>query len=194
MNEPRITGAIEKAVPKKTAASWGQVKSHLAEFDRRRLLALLQDLYTASRDNQIFLNARLGLGLDVLKPYKATIARWLWPDPFKNQDASVSKAKRAISDYRKAIGHPAALAELMVFFCEQAAGFCNDVGYQDEGYFNALVRMFDAALKQSSALTEDERDRYVARLDAVRHTSHNFGYGVGDDMDAMLVALGFEDH
>jgi hypothetical protein len=193
MNEITNSGVIAKSVSKKTTGNWSQVKSHLAEFDRCGLLALLQDLYAASRDNQAFLHARLGLGTDVLRPYKATIARWLWPDPFKNQDASVSKAKHAISDYRKAIGQPAALVELMVFFCEQAAGFCNDVGYQDEGYFIGLLHMFDAALKQSSALTKDERDRYVARLDAVRHTSHNFGYGVGDDMDAMLAALGFED-
>ena len=29
----------------------------------------------------------------------------------------------------------------MVFYCERAAGFCSDVGYQDDGYFDALVRM-----------------------------------------------------
>ena len=45
---------------------------------------------------------RRGLGDEVLKPYKATIDRWLWPDMFKNQDTSVSKAKKAISDYKKA--------------------------------------------------------------------------------------------
>ena len=39
------------------------------------------------------------------------------------------------------------LAELMVFYCERAAGFCSDVGYQDLGYFDALVRMFEKALK-----------------------------------------------
>ena len=44
---------------------------------------------------------RLGLGDDVLKPYKATIDRWLWLDVFKNQDTSVAKAKKAIADYKK---------------------------------------------------------------------------------------------
>jgi hypothetical protein len=61
----------------------------------------------------------------------------------RNQDTSVSQAKRAISDYRKAVGDPDGLAELMVFFCEQAAGFCDDICSDDKGYFDALVRMFE---------------------------------------------------
>ena len=129
---------------------------------------------------------------DVLKPYKAAIDRWLWPDVFKNQDTSVAKAKKAISDYKKAIGRPEGLAELMVFYCERAAGFSNDVAFQDEGYFDALVRMFGQALKTIDALPQDCRSPLIARLGAVRHISHNFGYGVGDDMDALLAEFGFD--
>lgn len=79
----------------------------------------MQDLYAASKDNQIFLHAHFGLGDDMLKPYKTSIDRWLWPDVFKNQDTSVAKAKKAIADYRRAVGQPEGLAELMVFFCER---------------------------------------------------------------------------
>lgn len=142
---------------KKIAPSWSDVKAKLADFDRVGLIALVQDLYAASKDNQAFLHARFALGDDVLKPYKATIDRWLWPDVFKNQDTSVAKAKKAISDYKKAIGQPEGLAELMVFYCERAAGFSNDVGLQDEGFFDALFRMFEQALKTIDALPHDLR-------------------------------------
>ena len=74
----------------------------------------------------------------------------------------------------------------MVFYCERAAGFCSDVGYQDDGYFDALVRMFDQALKLIAQLSASDRNRLIARLDRVRIISHNFGYGVGDDMDSLL--------
>ena len=94
------------AKPKKAAPSWSDVKARLAEFDRTALLGLVQDLYAASKDNQAFLHARFGLGGGVLDPYKATIDRWLWPDVYRNQDVSVSKAKRAITDYKKASGRP----------------------------------------------------------------------------------------
>jgi hypothetical protein len=149
-------------------------------------MGLVQDLYSAHKDNQTFLHTRFGLGEDVLQPYKETLERWLWPDVLRNQEISVAKAKQAISNYRKAIGEPAGLAELMVLFCENAAGFCNDVGYQDEGYFDALVHMFEQALNVTRQLSAGDSDALIARLDRVRAISHNFGYGVGDDMDGLL--------
>ena len=75
----------------------------------------------------------------------------------------------------------------MVFYCERAAGFCSDIGYQDESYLDALVRMFEHALKISAQLSASDRNALIARLDRVRVISHNFGYGVGDDMDSVLV-------
>jgi hypothetical protein len=181
---------LRKATKRANTPTWSDVKAKLADFDRAGLLGLVQDLYAASKDNQAFLHARFALGDDVLKPYKATIDRWLWPDLFKNQDTSVSKAKKAISDYKKAIGQVEGLTELMVFYCERAAGFSDDVGLQDESYFDALVRMFDQALKVIQSLPEDARPPLHGRLDTVRRISHNFGYGVGDDMDDLLAEYG----
>jgi hypothetical protein len=50
----------------KTAASWRSTKSRLRDFDRTALLGLLQDLYAANKDNQVFLHARLKMGDDPL--------------------------------------------------------------------------------------------------------------------------------
>lgn len=178
---------------KKTTPSWSDVKAKLVDFDRAGLTDLVQDLYAASKDNQVFLHTRFALGGDVLKPYKATIDRWLWPDVLKNQDTSVAKAKKAISDYKKAIGQSEGLAELMVFYCERAAGFSNDIGLQDEGYFDALVRMFEQTLKILAALPDGQRPALWQRLDEVRRISHNFGYGVGDDMDELVAEHEVDD-
>jgi len=178
---------------KKSAPSWSDVKAKLGDFERAGLIGLVQDLYAASKDNRAFLHARFALGDDVLKPYKISIDRWLWPDVFKNQDTSVAKAKKAIADYKKAVGQPEGLADLMVFYCERAAGFSNDIGLQDEGYFDALVRMFEQALKVIASLPNTARPALLARLDDVRRTCHNFGYGVGDDMDELLAEHGVDD-
>ncbi len=170
----------------KSQPTWADVKAKLATFDRAALLELIHHLYAAHKDNQAFLHARFGLGQDVLEPYKKAIDRWLWPDVFRNQDTSVSKAEQAISDYKKAVGDPEGLTELMVFYCERAAGFCNDIAQQDEGYFDALLRMFEQTLKLANTLTANGRDDLIIRLDRVREISHAFGYGVGDDMDFLL--------
>ena len=177
-------GAVMSKPESKIA--WSHVKAKLAALDHSAVLGLLHDLYAASKDNQAFPHARFGLGEDVLAPYKKTISRWLWPDVLRNQNVSVSKAKQAIADYKKAVGEPVGVSELMVFYCEQAVGFCQDVGFQDEGHFNALVRMFEQAINLVATLDAKSRDDYKMRLDRVRQISHDFGYGVGDDMDYLV--------
>jgi hypothetical protein len=91
------------------------VKVALLRFDRAGLLGLVQDLYTTSKDNQAFLHARLGLGDDQLQPFKVSISNWIYPDLAKSQPISISKAKKAIADYKKAIGRPDGMAELCIF-------------------------------------------------------------------------------
>jgi hypothetical protein len=172
--------------PPRSQPTWTEVKAKLASLDRIALTGLIQDLYAAHKDNQTFLHTRFSMGEDVLKPYKEKLDRWLWPDMLRNQDTSVANAKQAISNYRKAIGNPAGLAELMVSYCENAVGFSNDIGYQDEGYFDALVNMFEQALKVICQLPAADRDSLIVRLERVRTTVHNLGYGVGDDMDSLL--------
>ena len=173
----------------KANPTWEEVKAELAGFDHAALLAVLQDLYAAAEGNRVFLHARFALGHDPLQPYKKIIDRWLWPDVFRGEDTSVSKAKRAISDYRKASGDPEGLAELMVYYCEQAAGFCRDVDHQDAAYCDALVRMFEQALRTTTDLAANSgtvRNRLLGTLDQVRSIGHELGYGIGDDMDVLF--------
>ena len=178
-----------KSRKKKREPTWTDLKRSLDGLDRNGLTGLIHDLYAADTDNRVFLHARFGLGDDVLKPYKATISRWVCPD--FNQAISVAKAKKAISDYRKAIGHPEGLAELMVFFCEECTALLCCCGVDDEGYFDALVRMFEQALKAIGKVDSVLQKSFVERIERVRQPAHNYGYGVGDDMDDLMVEYGF---
>ena len=166
--------------------TWTDLKRRLAHFDRAQLLGLIQDLYAADKGNRTFLHARFDLGEDALEPYKAVIDRWVYPDLWRNQDISVSKAKKAISDYKKAIGRPEGMAELTVFYCESCTNLLGYCGMDDEGYFDALVRMFERALKAVAALEPALRQSFVERLERVRREGHNWGWGVGDSMDDLM--------
>jgi hypothetical protein len=165
---------------------WANVKAKLATFDRPALLGLVQDLYVAHKENQAFLHARFGLGKNVLEPYMKAIDRGLWPDVSRRQDTSVLKAKQAIADYKKALGDAEGMAELMVFYCERAAGFSRNVSHEDAGYFDALVRMFEQALKTVNTLAANVQGDLIARVERVRNISREFGYGIADDMDVLL--------
>jgi hypothetical protein len=170
----------------KSEPTWADVKLKLASFDRAGLLAVLQDLYAVAEGNRAFFHARFGLGVDPLEPYKKNIDRWLWPDLCRGQEPSVSRARKAITEYKMALNDPEGLAELMVFYCERAAGFCREVCHENTAYFDALVRMFEQALKQTSYLNGKVRSCLFTRLDRVRTIGRQLGYGVGDYMDVLL--------
>ncbi len=167
---------------KKKSPTWSDVKAKLADSDRTALIGLVQDLYAASKDNKAFLHTRFGLGDDPLEPYKDVIIRWINPPGFRNP-ISVSKAKKAISDYKKALGQPEGLAELAVFYCEEVFDFLAGCGMDDEGFYDALVRMFDQALKYVLALPTAQQAAFLTRLDQVRQLGQDVGWGVGDDFD-----------
>ena len=77
---------------KNASPTWSDVKTVLLDFDRAGLRGLVQDLYTASKDNQAFLHARLGLGRDQLLAH---------PRPFTA--ASKLSQTRAVAHY--AVSH-----------------------------------------------------------------------------------------
>jgi hypothetical protein len=170
----------------KSKPKWTDVKNKLEGFDHAGLLGLVHDLYATNKDNQSFLHTRLGLGEDVLGPYLQTIERWISPDVYRNQRASVAKAKQAIVDFKNASGDPAGLAELMVFYCELAADFARNYG-EDLSYLNPLIRMFQQALETVATLPSDDRKPFLIRLSRVSEVCDRVGYGVGDEMADLLV-------
>jgi hypothetical protein len=98
----------------------------------------------------------------------------------KGQDFSVARAKKAIADYRKAVGRPEGMAELCTFYCEEAARLVGDCGLEDEAYFSALVRIFEQGLTQATELPPADRHMMLKRLDVVRGSLRGIGWGVTD--------------
>ena len=163
--------------------TWNLVKGQLRHVDRAGLVGLLKDLHALAPENRAFLAARFGLGPDPLAPYKTSISRWICPDLLRGQDISIKKAKKAISDYRKAIGQPEGVAELCIFYCEEAARLLSECGMEDEAYFSVLVRMFDQALSKVIDLPPIEREPMLKRLNAVRRTLNETGWGVDNAIE-----------
>ena len=95
----------------------------------------------------------------------------------KNQLISISKAKKAIADYKKAIGRPEGMAELSIFYCEEAFSFLESCSMEDESYFAALIRMYGRSLEFVSSLPPAERTTYLERLDKLRSRGRNVGWG-----------------
>jgi hypothetical protein len=195
VSKPKLVQGFRAMANKKTASpTWIDVKGALLSFDRAGLLGLVQDLYGASKENQTFLHARLALGDEELRPYKVSVSKWICPDVMRNQPVSVSKAKKAIVDYKRAIGRPDGLAELSTFYCEEAINFLESCGMEDENYFLALIRMYDQSLKYALNLPVAKRSTYLQRLDKLRSRARQVGWGMEDELNSLWSAqLGQEE-
>ena len=194
MHKTIFEGFVAVARSKNASPTWNDVKTALLDFDRAGLRGLVQDLYSASRDNQAFLHARLGLGHDPLQPFKARISRWISPDLMKGQPISVSKAKKAIADYKRAIGRPDGMAELSIFYCEEAFGFLESCSIEDKSYFAALIRMYGRSIEFVSRLPPAERTTYLERLDRLRSRGRNVGWAVEEEFNSLWYAVAPDEH
>jgi hypothetical protein len=103
----------------------------------------------------------------------------------KGQPMSVSKAKKAIADYKKAIGRADGMADLSIFYCEEAFGFLESCSIEDEGYFAALVRMYGQSLELVSSLPPAERNSYLDRLGRLKSRGRNIGWGVEEEINSL---------
>ena len=168
--------------PHKKNPSWNDVKSVIAKFERPALISLISDLYAYSTPNKNFLHARFSLGSDALKPYKKIIDDALFPDVMSNDPVEIATAKKAISDYGKAVGDPKGMLELMVYFVECGASFSLDVGYGDEYFFAALERMYEKAIKLLLTLDEAIIDDFYDRFEDLVTSTEPIGWGFHDTL------------
>src|SRR5262249_156938 len=165
---------------KRQDPSWSDVKESLASLSTSELIRLIASLYGLSKGNRDFLHARFSVGNDPIGPYKKIIDDCMYPDVFKNKPIQISTAKKAISEYSKAIGDAKGEAELMTYFVECGNQFTVDYGDLDEGFYDALLRMYARAINKVLALPEEEQDQFRERLNSIVGTSNKLGRGEND--------------
>ena len=110
---------------------WADTKKVLASKTPKELLALIKDLYSLNPQNKIFIQTKYSL-IDPIKPYKEIIEQCLSLDYKK--PINLSGAKKAISQYRKAVGDPKGILELMVLYVECGNNITCEYGDIDEKF------------------------------------------------------------
>ncbi len=169
---------------------WSTVKAAVSRLDQSVLVELLRDLYGLSASNQQFVEARLGLLQAPLARYKAVITQYMYPDVFRQQPIQISKAKKAISEYRKAVRDVPGEIELMVHFVESGNRFTLEYGDIDEGFYDALLLMYDRAIKGIKDLPDSQQPAFRDRLEKIARSAHGMGWGYGDGLcDAFYSAF-----
>ena len=173
--------------PPKSKPTWSDIKGKLANFDRAGLIQLVSDLYSYNKDNQTFMHTRFALTQNALEEYKKRISNSLYPDiGRRNVDPSVATARKAISDYTKAVGDPLGILELRVFWCETAVEFSMDYSYSDMSYLEALLRQYRDVCRKLPDIPEPQLTQYLGRMQKLQDDASQIGYGVFDVMSDLL--------
>jgi hypothetical protein len=167
---------------KKDEPTWSDVKSVLIGLDHKKLVELAGDLYRLSKENKDFCHARFGVGQDRLAPYKKTIEECMYPNVYRDKPIQISKAKRAISNYTKAVGDPVGEAELMTFFVECGNRFTVEYGDIDEDFYNALNLMYKRAIEKVLSLPTGQSGEFRDRLEEIMMSSSGIGWGYHDEL------------
>jgi hypothetical protein len=80
------------------------------------------------------------------------------------------------------------MAELAIFYCEEAFGFVESCSIEDESYFAALIRMYARSLEFVLSLPPAERITYLQRLDKLRSRANHVGWAVEEEFNSLWYA------
>jgi hypothetical protein len=172
-----------------TQKKWSTIKGALKDVSRAGLLGLVTDLYKLNAENKRFLHTRFDENLDPLKEYKEIIEKNIAPNDydFWNRTISSSKARRAISDYKKALGKPEGVLELMVYYCECGTDFTIEMGDIDEAFYNSLGSMYNSVFEFLNKEPE-LKGSFLPRLQNIitKAKKRGIGWGFSDHISFLL--------
>ena len=100
-----------------------------------------------------------------------------------NDPVEIATAKKAISDYGKAVDNPKGMLELMVYFVECGSRLSLDCDYGDEHFFESLERMYEKAIKHLLTLDEATIDDFYDRFEDLVTFTQDIGWGFHDTLD-----------
>jgi hypothetical protein len=164
--------------------AWLTIKETLNHCSQRDLLHLIQELYHFSPDNKRFLTARFvrEANMDSLTEYKKIIQHNVCPEPPKPLRLAV--ARKAVSDYKKAIGDTVGVLELSLYYVEQGAKFTDLYGDINEPFYMSVESMFQSAMKLLASMSPDSQQSFFPRIRQIMKIASKTGWGFEEQLRA----------
>lgn len=171
----------------KTTSEWREVKIELEKESHKNLVTLIKALYDRSEQNRHFIQAHIFEGHVTTEAYKRTITNAIYLDTNdRNAHIEFSKARKAISDFKKANGDAKCVLDLMIHYVEvgteQTKGLCIDYGE----YYESLESMFNSIIKRLMGQDTQYADFFRPRLERIIKNSTRTGYGYQEAIQDMF--------
>ena len=163
--------------------TWIDVKRSLKTNENSNLIELVKDLYELSDENRNFLHARFIAGSLSFSKYRKIISDSLYPDIFNEvDDFNFDGAKEAIEVYVKATNDNEGAADLMIYYVECGNKFTLDYGDINEPFYDALVEMYEKAVKAVRKMPKKKQEPFRKRLEKTMKSADGIGWGYYDDL------------
>jgi hypothetical protein len=169
--------------PKSKKLTWRDVKKSLKDCERPQLIELLKELYQLSNENKNFLHARFNESAASIGNYKKIILDCLYEDPLDDDDNfGFDEADTAIKTYAKASNDNEGTADLMVYYVECGNKYTLDYGDINEAFYDALIVMYEKAIKTVLKLPKSKQSLLRKRLKNIMESADGIGWGYYDDL------------
>jgi len=155
------------------------LKMELADFDKKKLIGLISELYDKNKSVKEYLDYYLNPDEKAsLKAYREKVREAFYPK--RGFGFKLALGKKAISDFRKLKPSVDSLIDLMLYYVQCGVEFTNDYGDIDENYYLSLERTY----RDSMDLIDKHllHDTFKDRALKVVSDAQNTGWGFYDTL------------
>ena len=153
------------------------LKKELADFDKKKLIGLISELYDKNKSVKEYLDYYLKPDdSEILKVYKVKVREALFPK--RGIRYNLGSGKKTISDFRKLSPSPESLIDLMLYYVECGAEFTVNFGDINEKYYISLARVYRDSLELIDI--NNLHKSFKDKAHNIVHLSENIGWGFYD--------------
>ncbi len=153
-----------------------KLKSFLMSKDKDEIIKLVLDLYSARKEAKEYLDFFAEPNEEQkLEQYKHIIREEFYPSGKRQPKPRLSVCRKALSDFKKLNPSEESIAELMVFYMENACQFTHDYGDMWEQYYDSVEGNFDRTLRY--IVLYDLWDKYDSRINQCLQWASRCGWG-----------------
>lgn len=166
--------------------SKAKVKAFLQGMDKSEIIKVVLELYSARKEAKEYLDFLVDPNEEAkLEEYKHIIKEEFYPDnPRREPKTRFSVCRKAISDFKKLGASPQNIAELMVFYMENACEFTYEFGDMWEQYYDSVETNFQKTCQYLVA--NGLFEQFEKRLEQCVKWSSACGWGFGDSISMIM--------
>lgn len=155
------------------------LKKYLKDCPKEVLIDDISELFKRFPAVKDYYQVKLSPGDDsqVLDKYKKAIEKEFFPARGIGK-ASLSAARKAVTEYKKVCKTPIGLADLMLFYVEQGVKFTNAYGDIDERFYNSMESMYAKAVEH--IVKTQLQDKFEDRCRKIVKDTSGIGWGFHD--------------